>query len=158
MSTNIYKVKYIINGKIDTIYVFSQGQTENVFSEHETNEIQTNNINVVYSNQQIHFDDTIGVVKIKILEEIKKDVSIEELYLFCNKLEQLNAVSLYQSLTQNKRLELTNIRFQQFVSNIVSDEAGNAFIPLVKKDVYDYDDILGMKIDGKKYIIDKVYN
>jgi hypothetical protein len=154
MSSNIYKVKYITNGKIDTIYVFSQDP--NVFSEHETNEIKANNINVVYSTQQIHFDDTIGVIKIKILEEIKKDVSIEELYLFCNKLEQLNAVSVYQSLTQNKRIELTNIRFQQFIANIVSDENGNAFIPPVKKDVYDYDDILGMKIDGKKYIIDKV--
>jgi hypothetical protein len=134
--------------------VFSQGP--NVFSEHETNEIKANNINVVYSKQQIHFDDTIGVIKIKILDEIKKDVSIEELYLFCNKLEQLNAISVYQSLTQNKRLELTNIRFQQFIENIVSDENGVAFIPPVKKDVYDYDDILGMKIDGKKYIIDKV--
>ena len=154
MSSNVYKVKYIINGKIDTIYVFSQGP--NVFSEHESNEIKANNINVVYSKQQIHFDDTIGVIKIKILEEIKKDVSIEELYLFCNKLEQLNAVSVYQSLTQNKRLELTNIRFQQFIANIVSDENGATFVPPVKKDVYDYDDILGMKIDGKKYIIDKV--
>ena len=42
------------------------------------------------------------------------------------------------------------------MSNIVSDESGAKFIPPVEKDVYDFDDILEMKINDKKYIINKV--
>ena len=71
-------------------------------------------------------------------------------------METLNAVSLYQSLTQNKKLELTKIRLEQFVSNVVSDENGLPFMTPPIKDVYTFDDILNMKIDGKKYIINKV--
>jgi len=161
----IYKVNYLVDGLINTIFVFAGNDStlldkesllKKSFTNDEMNIIQSNNINVIFSNQQIHMDDSVGVIKVKILIELKKDVSIEELYLFCQKTETLNSVSLYQSLTQNKRIELTQIRLDQFVSNIVSDVNGEKFNVPTPKDVYDYDDILEMKIDDKKYIINKV--
>ena len=72
------------------------------------------------------------------------------------KIESLNAVSVYQSLTQNKKIELTNVRLQQFISNIVSEENGTLFNKPPLKDVYTFDDILEMKLNDKKYIINKV--
>jgi hypothetical protein len=162
----IYKVNNLVDGQIDTIYVF-YGKNKNeyknkielfkkIFTENEIKQINDNNINVVFSEQQIHYDDTISSIKIKILNELKKKVSIEEIYLFSQKIETLNAVSVYQSLTQNKKIELTNVRLHQFISNIVSEENGATFNKPPIKDVYTFDDILEMKINDKKYIINKV--
>ena len=158
--TDIYKVNHIKNGVVDTIYIFNGGKNKN--------ELENNmniNINkppkVVYSKQKIHSDDTIGMIKIKILNELKKSISLDEIYLYCQKIETFNSVSLYQTLTQNKKLSLTNVRLEQFVSNIVSELSGNeSSLKNVKerkeKDVYDYDDIVEMKLDNKKFIVNKV--
>jgi len=165
MSDTFYKVNYIINGKIDTIYVFygkpvtankKKETMDSIFNEKELAQINADNTTVKFSEQLIHFDDSIGTIKLKILVEFNKTISLEEIYLFCNKYEELNAISLYQSLTQNKKLELTKIRLDQFLANIVSDENGDAFKMPTSKDVYTFDDILDMKINGKKYIVNKV--
>jgi hypothetical protein len=160
----IYKVNHIINGSIDTIYIFN-GKTksvneeellETIFTHEESEKIKSENIKTVFCEQEIHFDDTIGTIKIKILMKLKKDISLDEIYLYSQKLETLNSVSVYQSLTQNKKIELTKIRFNQFISNIVSNENGSPFDKPEEKDIYTYDDILAMKLNNKKYIINKV--
>jgi hypothetical protein len=161
----IYKVNYMINGSIDTIYIFNGkkddtlSETElfnKVFTQEETDKIQKDKIKIKFSEQQIYFDDNIGTIKIKILMELKRDISLDEIYLSCQKIETLNSVSVYQLLTQNKRLELTKVRLDQFISNIVSEENGTALPKLQDKDVYTFDDILEMKLEGKKYIVNKV--
>ena len=160
---DIYKVNYIINGSIDTIYVFNGGKDKainEIFNTNEIENINNNKIKIVYSKQQIHLDDSIGMIKIKILNQLKKTVSLDEIYLYCQKLEIFNSVSLYQSLTQNKKLSLTNVRLKQFISNIVSQEDGSKFEGAEgvedEKDVYDYDDIVEMKLDNKQFIVNKV--
>jgi hypothetical protein len=155
----IYKVNHIINGNIDTIYVFNGDKDKNmntVFNEDEIKNITNNKIKIQFCKQYIHLDDTIGLIKIKILGEMKKTVSLDELYLYCQKLEKLDAISLYQTLTQNKKLTLNNIRLDQFVSNIVSKEDGTLFKINGEKDVYDYDDIVEMNLDNKTFILNKV--
>ena len=141
----IYKVKQLVNGSVNTIYVFNGKTTP----ENEATDVK-------FSEQQIHFDDSISSIKIKILNELKKSISLDEIYLFCRKIETLNAVSVYKSLTQNNKLILTKIRLQQFVSNIISDENGNPFPQPEDKDVYTFDDIFQMNFDNKKYIVNKV--
>jgi signal recognition particle subunit SEC65 len=155
-----YKVNYVKNGIVDSIYVFKKDKDKDIntfFTQEELEKIRTNNTKVIYLNETIHLDDTIGMIKIKILNQIKQKVGLEEIYLYCQKLETFNAVSVYQALTQNKHINLTNVRLNQFISNIVNDANGTKFetsLPL--KDVYDYDDILELKIDNKKLIVNKV--
>ena len=105
--TSIYKLNYVVNGIIKIIYVFygktvsSNKQNElfkEIFTNKELENINNNKIQVVFCDQMIHYDDSIGTIKIKILTEIKNPISLEEIYLFCQKIETLNAVSLYQSL------------------------------------------------------------
>ena len=60
---------------------------DKVFTEKEREQIKTDNITVKFSEQQIHFDDSIGIIKIKILNELKKDISLDEIYLYCQKKE-----------------------------------------------------------------------
>ena len=163
----IYKINYLVSGSVDTIFIFYGKNKEDedeeelyktIFTDDkEIDEIHSKKISPpIFSKQQIHKDDSISTIKIKILNEIKNKTSLDEIYLFCQKKETFSAISLYQSLTQNKKLELTKIRLQQFISNIVSDENGNPFIPPPEKDVYTFEDILEMKIEGKTYIVNKV--
>jgi len=98
------------------------------------------------------------MIKLKILNQLKKSISMDEIYLYCQKIETFNSVSLYQTLTQNKKLSLTNVRLNQFISNIVSEENGTKFLmgDENKQEVYDYDDIVKMNFDNKKFIVNKV--
>ena len=125
----IYKVNHLVNGKINMIFVFygssikekdKKETIKKVFSEKEILNIQQNNIKIIFTEQQLYFDDSIGMIKIKILEELKRIISLEEIYLFCEKIETIQSASLYQSLTQNKKIELTKLRLEQFLTNIVS--------------------------------------
>jgi len=160
----IYKVKHMVNGSINTIFVFNgKNAQENeeelfkkIFTEEENEKIKSERITIKFSEEIIHFDDSIGTIKIKILNELKKEISLDEIYLFCQKVEILNAISVYQSLTQNGKLQLTKVRLDQFISNIVSDEDGNLYKKPEEKEVYTFDDIFEMKFDNKKYIVNKV--
>ena len=162
----IYKVKKLKNDRVDTIYVFygrndnqisEDDLTKKVFSIKEYDDIKRENIKIVFSEQRIHPDDSIATIKIKILNELAKmNISLEEIYLFCKKIETLNSVAIYQSLTQNKKIALTKIRLDQFIQNIDSDIEGNLFPEPEFKEVYAYDDIFEMKLDNQQYIINKV--
>jgi hypothetical protein len=149
----IYKVNQLVDGVIDSVYVF-YGQpivkknekeiVKKIFTQSEIENIK----NIYFSEQQIHRDDTIGVIKLKILSELKKKCSLGEIYLFCQKFEYLNSISIFQSLTQNKKIKLTHQRLEQFLSNI-NNLNGNAF---EQKDEYDLNDILSMNLDGEKLV------
>ena len=98
----IYKVKQLVNGTINTIYVFNGEKTgenkeelfKRIFTKEENELRKRENITVKFSKHKIHFDDSIGSIKIKILDEIKKEISLDEIYLYCQKKETLNAVSV----------------------------------------------------------------
>ena len=161
----IYKVNHVVNGSVDIIYVFNGKNNENedqeelfkrIFTDEENKKIKDTNITIKFSEQQIHYDDSIGTIKIKIVTELKNTISLDEIYLYCQQIETLNSVAVYQSLTQNKKIELTKIRMDQFISNIVSDINGVAIKMPSDKEVYTFDDILEMKLDNNKYIIKKV--
>ena len=160
LDKRIYKVKLLVNGSINTIYVFNGKKInekeeelfKKIFSDEELEEIKTEKISVKFSEEYIHFDDSIGTIKAKIFIELKKNISLDEIYLYCQKVETLNSVSVYQSLTQNKKIQLTKIILDQFISNVVSDESGEKFKkPEEEKEVYTFDDIFEMKFDNKKY-------
>ena len=164
LDSKIYKVKQLVNGSINTIYVFNGKIITNneeelfktIFTDEEIELINSQKISIIFSEQKIHFDDSIGTIKIKILNELKKDISLDELYLYCQNVETLNPVSIYQSLTQKNKIGLTKIRFDQFISNIVSDENGDPIKKPEDKALYTFDDIFDMKFDNKKYIVNKV--
>ena len=166
----IYKVKQLVNNRVDTIYVFYGKKRENIldesvrkkfrkeaiqnnlFTQREYDEIETDKSKIIFSEQRIYIDDTIATIKLKIINEIKKETAIEEIYLFCKKIQKLNPVSIFQSLTQNTKLSLTRVRLDQFLQNI-TDLDGNPLPEPEDKDLYTYDDIFEMRIDNKEYIV-----
>jgi hypothetical protein len=129
-----------------------------IFTDLELAKIQdsSNPIDVIFIKQQIHFDDSIATIKLKLIEAISNSFSIEQIYLFCMKTELLNATNIYQTLTQKNRLDLTKIRVDQFFLN-VHDETGYSIVSqLPIKDVYTYDDILELNLANKKFTVSKV--
>jgi len=135
----IFKVNLLSDKNVtDTIYVFYgsrfseeiadptdlfEDDPENklfltIFNKDELTEIKKNNIDVVFVDQSIHIDDSIGVIKLKIFDAIDKKASMSEIYLFCLKVEKLNPITVYQNLTQNDKLPLTKIRMDQLLLNL----------------------------------------
>lgn len=186
----IYKVNHLINkDTIDNIYVFygdfpidtlTQTQTNlnelfkneprnklfypTIFNDEEINSIENNNISVTFLSQRIYFDDSVGAIKIKINTELSnvsyKNFSLEEMYLFCMKEETMNAVSIYESLTQNKRIGLTKVRLYNFLLNIIRDENGNNVdiqLPdnINDKSVFDFEDVISLNINNKTFWVNK---
>ena len=96
---NIYKVNYLTSvTNIKSIHVFYGNHdqdlekiyTENpkseifakIFTEEELSSIQSKNIHVSFSQQYLHEDDSIGIIKTKIAHELDYTASIDEMYLF----------------------------------------------------------------------------
>ena len=123
-----------------------------VFNENEINKIKEENIDVYFSSEVLHNDDTIETIKKKIIKSLFEDISFESIYLFCKNEEILDPVATYQSLTQNGKIELTQDRYYQFLSNI-GIETNITDIP--DKEVYNYDDILNLDLANKKLIVNK---
>jgi hypothetical protein len=162
MDEPIYKVKLMEKGRVKTIFVFygdkspknKQELYTKIFSDEENAEIKKQKIPVKFSQHKIHFDDSIGTIKIKIVDELERsDISLEEIYLFCQKFELLNTVSIYQILTQNRKYSLTPVRLDQFISNIVGFEKP---VKKEKEYIYTFDEIFEMKLDNTKYIMNTV--
>jgi hypothetical protein len=128
-----------------------------IFNQIELDNILKNQIPVIFTDNQIHYDDSVGVIKLKIMSEFSNTFSLDEIYLFCMINEELNPANIYQILTQNGRLPLTKVRLDQFILNIIFDENGEPVtFDIPDKEVYDYDDIIALNITGKKFAISKV--
>ena len=156
----------LLNGDrvINNIYVFAgartgriQGATDglsalfasdprhevfsSIFTDAELDAISANGIDVRFVEDSLYLDDTLGAVKLKILQALGGEASVEEMYLFTTARRSLNPVKAYETMTQNGRLELTRDRMIQFLSNLDLDISS-----LEPRDVYDYNDVLGLDI------------
>jgi len=168
----IFKVNILTNKNVtEKIYVFSGSsindptsifikEPENkifsdVFNKDEIANIKNNKIEVVFVNQSIHIDDSIGIIKLKIFEAISKEASMSELYLFCLKNEKLNPITVYQNLTQNDKLPLTQNRLNQLLLNLYNDDGNIIDFKLSEKEQYTFDDILKLDLLERDYLIGK---
>ena len=126
-----------------------------VFNKEELDNIKTNKIEVIFIDQSIHIDDSIGVIKLKIFDIIQKESSMSELYLYCLKSEKLNPITVYQNLTQNDRLPLTKIRMDQLILNLYDEDGQQMEFGLNEKMQYTFDDILKLDLTDKLYLVGK---
>ena len=127
----------------------------NVFNTNELEYIAKHKVEVIFINQSIHIDDSIGVIKLKIFEALSKKVSMSELYLYCLKYEKLNPITVYQNLTQNDKLPLTKIRIDQLLLNLYDNDGFIMDFNLKDKTQYTFDDILQLDLNEKTYLVGK---
>jgi len=176
-STPIYKVAHTQdNSEIKTIFVFygRNNFTEkldtvfatylndttkpnplfvNIFSPTELQVIKEKNINVTFLPAAIYPDDTIEVIKEKLLQFCRFNCAFSELYLFAQQEERLNALAIFNALTQHEKLVLTKERIVQYLLN-VDVKSGNLNLDtLVDKPVYTYDDIVSLGLDKLEALV-----
>ena len=170
----IFKVNKMSDKNIiDTIYVFygsrfseeiddpndlfdedpTNKSFNDIFNKDELSYIKEKKVEVIFINQTIHIDDSIGVIKLKIFEAISKEASMSELYLYCLKPEKLNPITIYQNLTQNDKLPLTKVRMDQILLNIYDENGKLMEFGLEDKIQYSFDDILKLDLNEKSYLV-----
>ena len=165
MTSEIFKLCYLKNNKIDKIDVYNgnldyseQNITEiypsnksifeGIFNDEELQNVIENNIPVFFQKTKIYIDDTIETIKKKIIQ--KENIAFAEIYLFCTYKGYLNAASVYKYLTQDKTIDLNKIRLIQFLLNINYKNIES--IP--NKDIYTYEDIWALQLD-KEFLINQ---
>ena len=164
---NCIKINYLNfdNGEIKAKYFVFSGNISDIrdiFDEDEMNYIKKNKTEINFiKNKFIHLDDTIDTIKRKIMQHVLK-VSFEEIYLFGVLEKKINTFTLYKELTQNEKIPLTREGLNQFLRNLMDIDT------LPNKEIYDYEDLLTLKLDEKKqkvkiplgqeFIIDNSYH
>jgi hypothetical protein len=148
---NVYKVHvFDSNGNVTKIYIFcaktkTTANLKELFSDIELALHKINSVEYIFSDQLIHPDDSIRVLKKKIIAEIGMDsIAYEELYLFGFMKTRIDMKDIYQKLTKNETVEISKEQFQQIAINI------NANIGSVKsidfeKDYFSYDDFIELQ-------------
>jgi len=169
----IYKIAHTLeNNDIKNIYVFyGAGATElntlfqkdpsnslfgRIFSTLELFIVREKAIPVTFLPMGIFPDDTIETIKAKIIQFCGLNCAFSEMYLFAQQKEILNSLRIFQTLTQNEKLDLTRERLVQYLLNITGASANEAetFIDqLVDKPLYTYDDILALNLDNKEMLV-----
>jgi hypothetical protein len=124
-------------GKIKKTYLFvgdDDGDDKN-FSEDD--------IEFIVVHQQIHPDDSIRVIKNKIIQAIGENVvSYNELCLYITISKQMDVLDLYQKYTQKNKAEFTREHVVQLLKNMNYDESIIASIRSSTKTHYFYDDLV----------------
>jgi hypothetical protein len=122
-------------GKIKRKYVFVGDSIEN-FSNDES-------IETIVVRQQIHPDDSIRVIKNKIIHAIgENNVSYNELFMYVTVEKHIQILELYQKSTQKDRIEFTREHVIQLLKNMRYDNAIIESITTSEKTHYFYDDLI----------------
>jgi hypothetical protein len=139
----IYKVCILDNvGKPSKIYVFTGNDVQNVenpkiFNDMEREYILSEKIEPIFITSQIHKDDTIRIIKKKILQAINSSVSYEELYLFSSILRRESPSKIFENIYKYGREYIDPKKFSQLLVNL---GVQNPEVP--EKNEYYYEDFL----------------
>ena len=131
---------------------------QHIFEKREWELINSMNISVFFTEQEIHLDDTIGDIKLKILNAYDKmtelTFSFHEIYLFSEVKKKLLNLTIYDKLSNHKKEIITKYHYHQFIDNIVLNHEGNKVqFELEDKPIYEYEDIISLNIDNQIFYV-----
>jgi len=144
----IYKVCFLdSNGKPNRMIVFQGNlsqisKDDEIFSEEERLSLSIDQPEITSSIQQIHKDDSMRIIKKKIIKELGvHNISYDELYLFSKKHDELHLLKAFLEMTNQGKVEFTKHMAGQFLMNILDDNKINLAEELSKinLDTYTYD-------------------
>jgi len=131
--SQIFKVNHVNGTEIKHIYIFTGShhfQTDNygpdgekIFTADEWDNISTNDIPITLIPHYIHGDDTINIIKKKIVKYVKLHKSTKQLYLFAIQQKVLNPTLLFNELSQGHEINVTHQKLCQYMRNIIRKSA-----------------------------------
>ena len=137
---DIFKVHCLdATGSLEKIYVFS-GETPII------SDLEAYGVPIIDAKQQIHPDDSIRIIKNKIVRAIgDSTISYNELYLFMSVYKRIDMMELYQRTTNNWRTDFSRDHLIKLLHNLNMD------IPLesiAEKTVFTYEELLSIVGNG----------
>lgn len=142
----VFKV-CILNKDNHVEHVYVYGSKHIVFSDSEKVVYESDKSEIHHVDQQIHYDDSVRVIKNKILRTIGVDaVSYKELYMFGYKEGVVDVAEAYKTVTKQETEPFTHNNLVQFMSNV------NIKMDIPEKETYD---LLDFKIKGPSQVIVK---
>jgi hypothetical protein len=155
---DVYKVHvFDETGTVKNIFVFcaktrSEADIAELFSDVELSLHKTNEVVYHFSEFTIHPDDSIRIVKKKIIQELGKErLAYEEIYMFGFTKVTVNMKNIYQKVSENETLEITKEKFQQIAININASSSKIANVNL-EKEYYTYDDFIDLQSVNDTYV------
>ncbi len=109
---------------------------------------EDNKIKETFTLDEIYIDDTIDVVKKKIISALREKIAYEELYLFAKKRKFMSKRQAYNELSQNTNV-IPRTRLVNFLSNIVSHN----IVEPPEDAIIDIDTIMSMNIKEEETVI-----
>ena len=155
----IFKI-HLLNsqGKVQSVCVFcakskNTDDLPELFSEIELAIFKADNVEITFSDHLIHKDDSIRIIKKKIVSALGKGtISYDELYLFSFFSVLVNMKSIYQNITKNETIDLTRELFAQLAINLNIDWENVSNIDSTKT-VFTYDDLLLLNPSNNELIV-----
>jgi len=167
---NIYKIHLLdSNGKVKQIVVFCDGKKDlsnikELFTPLEIAFYESEKVEILFSKQVLHLDDSIRIIKTKIVNELNATrnqiVAYEELYIFYFTPEKIDMEKVFQnaldkglspsSLSQG----LSQDAFFQYVLNMNFDKYKVEDLDK-NKEYYEYEDWIKLQGETKKNILSK---
>jgi hypothetical protein len=138
----------------------------NIFSQHEIQNIKKYKIKVEFSFDRLYGDDTIETIKKKIITNIHLDVqlSFDEIYLFFKRGVIYTPLQLYNKLSNNDTATITKKSLIDFLTNSHRGSLKHECELIIRankedlKDFYTYNDIVELFYEIKKEDIDRSDN
>ena len=156
---DIFKVHCLdATGSLEKIYVFS-GETpfrrtpdvrllsgDGLSLQDNNPDIESYGVPIIDTKQQIHPDDSIRIIKNKIVRAIgDSTVSYNELYLFMSVYKRIDMMELYQRITNNWRTEFSRDHLIQLLHNLNMDIPQES---ISDKTAFTYEEVLSIIGNG----------
>jgi hypothetical protein len=146
-TSHVYKIVQLDKTQTPKrIVVFNGTKNKNpdlneIFSSLEIEEIKSNETKVIFSKHQIHKDDSIETIKIKLIDSLDKNsICYEEIYFFSKVSCSLHLLNFYQEITKKKGLLISKVIFGQLLQNVHVDPETIEGLP--SKEEYVYEDLI----------------
>ena len=145
---DIYKICFLDSNGIPKRMIVFEGKNreitkdDEVFSEEERLQLSIDQPEIISSSQQIHKDDSIRIIKKKIIKELGiNNISYDELYLFSTKKDKLHLLRSFLEMTNNGEIAFNKHMAGQFLMNILTDALIDKAKILIEmnKDSYSYE-------------------
>ena len=158
-----------LNKNVNTYSTFSKSS---VYKEHFSDDLNTYDLNImettngtiIFINDVINYDDSIETIKLKFIAHynsiVNEDEKIcfEELYMYGLVEHQYSSQDLFNTLTNNNKIEITHSNIIKYLANIYENE--NILTSLqsngtddTTKETYSYDDLTKITLTTfKEYI------
>ena len=107
-----------MNNEIVKIYVFNKEEIdkEQIFNKDELKLYE--NVEIENIKDTIFLDDNLSQIKYKIIKNIDKKVSTDELYLFSNFMQYIDINNIYENYTQDNTIVISYDKIYNWLKNI----------------------------------------